>query len=323
MNTLSLIRSHRGIANFMNDIASAAKIQFIDDQSVDWSNVRRVRCQFYQRFHYAYPGPIQNLKQRLIVIPADQYGTQRLSSHTLSVSPAPDARRQQYDRFGNRIIELEVAGAHDSIWFEVLMTVESEANTGGDLFIAPGAVPPLVGSTPLTEANAEIKAVARQLQHETSNPFELAQKINDWVFTTMHYAHAVTTVSTTAAEALVLRRGLCQDFSHVMLSICRAVGLPARYVSGHLLGEGGSHAWVEVLLPAENGFRALAFDPTNGLRPHLGYITVAVGRDYSDVSPTSGSFVAPYGGQLTCSKRAGLTFIEFLNGDVIRSSRLQ
>src|SRR5688572_9910434 len=129
MNTLSLIPSRRGIANFMNDIASAAAIQFIDDQSVDWLNVRRVRCQFYQRFHYTYPGPIQNLKQRLIVIPADQYGTQRLSSHTLSVSPAPDARRQQYDRFGNRIIELEVAGAHDSIWFEVMMTVESEANT--------------------------------------------------------------------------------------------------------------------------------------------------------------------------------------------------
>ena len=69
--------------------------------------------------------------------------------------------------------------------------------------------------------------------------------------------------------------------------------------------------------------RACAFDPTNGRRPHLGYITVAVGRDYSDVSPTSGSFIAPYGGQLTCSKRAGLTLVEYVNGDIARSKRLQ
>jgi transglutaminase-like putative cysteine protease len=307
----------------MNDAASAAAFQFIDDQSVEWSNVRRVCCQFYQRFHYVYPGPIQHLKQRLIVIPADRYGTQSLSSHALSMSPAPDARRQQFDRFGNRIIELEVADASDSVSFELMMTVESEADTDGNLLITPGKALQFLRSTPLTEANKEIKAVARQLQDKASDPYELAHRINEWVYATMHYAHAVTTVSTTAAEALTLRHGLCQDFAHVMLSICRVVGLPARYVSGHLLGEGGSHAWVEVLLPAENGLRAYAFDPTNGRPPHLGYITVAVGRDYSDVSPTSGSFVAPYGGQLTCSKRAGLTFVEYFNGDIIQSKRLQ
>ncbi|MEP6988212.1 MAG: transglutaminase family protein, partial [Chloroflexota bacterium] len=102
-----------------------------------------------------------------------------------------------------------------------------------------------------------------------------------------------------------------------MLAICRAAGLASRYVSGHLLGEGGSHAWVEVLLPDDNGLSAFAFDPNNNRVPHLGYITVAVGRDYHDVSPTSGSFSAPYGGQLTCSKRAGLTLVEFTNGNIL------
>jgi transglutaminase-like putative cysteine protease len=90
-------------------------------------------------------------------------------------------------------------------------------------------------------------------------------------------------------------------------------------VSGHLLGEGGSHAWVEVLLLTEQGIQVQAFDPTNRHAPHLNYMTVAVGRDYRDVSPTSGSFTAPYSGHLTCRKRAGLTHVEYRNGDILAS----
>ena len=62
------------------------------------------------------------------------------------------------------------------------------------------------------------------------------------------YAHGVTSVATTAAEALAGGQGVCQDSAHVMIALCRAIGLPARYVSGHLLGEGGTHAWVEVIV---------------------------------------------------------------------------
>ena len=133
----------------------------------------------------------------------------------------------------------------------------------------------------------------------------------------MRYEAGVTTVQTTAAEALALRRGMCQDYAHVMIAICRAAGLAARYVSGHLLGEGGSHAWVEVLLPHGDGYYAHAYDPTNGRRRHMGYTTVAVGRDYGDVSPVSGVYTAPYKGQLSCSKQAGITFLEFANGETL------
>jgi transglutaminase-like putative cysteine protease len=99
-----------------------------------------------------------------------------------------------------------------------------------------------------------------------------------------------------------------------MLVLCRLCGLPARYVSGHLLGEGGTHAWVEVLLPDPadaSQFVAHPFDPTNGCVPGLNYLTVAVGRDYSDVAPTSGTFRAPYGGTLSTHKRAGVTALEY------------
>jgi transglutaminase-like putative cysteine protease len=121
----------------------------------------------------------------------------------------------------------------------------------------------------------------------------------------MRYRHDVTTVRTTAAEALAVGAGVCQDYAHVMLALCRLCGLPARYVSGHLVGEGGSHAWVEVLLPSpgdRSSLVAVAFDPTNDRAAGPGYLTVAVGRDYADVAPTHGSYCGAPGGALTTSK---------------------
>jgi transglutaminase-like putative cysteine protease len=129
----------------------------------------------------------------------------------------------------------------------------------------------------------------------------------------MTYRYGVTGVRTTAAEALALGAGVCQDYAHVMLALCRVCGLPARYVSGHLLGQGGTHAWVEVVLPAMDGTGeavASAFDPTHASRGGLGYVTIAVGADYGDVAPTSGSYTSSSQGRLTTSKRVTLTGLE-------------
>ena len=130
----------------------------------------------------------------------------------------------------------------------------------------------------------------------------------------LRYAHGVTGSRTTATEALALGQGVCQDYAHIMIALCRLCGLPARYVSGHLLGEGGTHAWVEVLLPsADRPTEAIAlpFDPTHGCEASLSYLTIAVGRDYFDVAPTSGTFRASYRGQLSARKRVGLTELEY------------
>jgi transglutaminase-like putative cysteine protease len=113
----------------------------------------------------------------------------------------------------------------------------------------------------------------------------------------------VTTIDTTAAEALAGGRGVCQDSAHVMIALGRAAGLPARYVSGHLLGEGGTHAWVEVVVADPDGARAVGFDPCNGRRTDRAYLTVATGRDYADVAPTSGTYVGAARGTLTATKR--------------------
>jgi transglutaminase-like putative cysteine protease len=90
-----------------------------------------------------------------------------------------------------------------------------------------------------------------------------------------------------------------------MIALCRAIGLPARYVSGHLLGEGGTHAWVEVIVAvAEAGVaRAVALDPCHGCRVGVNYLTVATGRDYTDVAPTSGTYLGPARGNLTATKQ--------------------
>ena len=113
-------------------------------------------------------------------------------------------------------------------------------------------------------------------------------------------------MTTTAAEALAVGRGVCQDFAHVMLALCHLLGLPARYVSGHLLGRGGTHAWVEVIVPRAGHAEAIAFDPCHGRRTDGGYVTVATGRDYSDVAPTSGSYVGASPGRLTADRRVGV-----------------
>ena len=108
--------------------------------------------------------------------------------------------------------------------------------------------------------------------------------------------------------ALAGGKGVCQDYAHVMLSLCRVVGVPARYVSGHLVGEGGSHAWVEVVVSdalARGTSRtvAVAFDPTHNRRAGQGYFTVAIGRDYNHVAPTSGTFEGKDPGVLSALKR--------------------
>ncbi len=140
---------------------------------------------------------------------------------------------------------------------------------------------------------------------------DTADRFCSYVHEAISYAHGVTSVITTAAEALAGGQGVCQDAAHVMIALCRAVGLPARYVSGHLLGEGGTHAWVEVIVADAGAARAVALDPCNGCRVGVSYLTVATGRDYADVAPTSGTYMGAARSTLTATKqvdgRAALT----------------
>ena len=117
---------------------------------------------------------------------------------------------------------------------------------------------------------------------------------------------------TTAAQALAAGHGVCQDYAHLMLALCRLLGIPARYVSGHLVGEGGgTHAWVEVLQPVPGpAVEILAWDPTHDRPADLRYLTVAVGRDYHDVAPVSGTYCGSDPGRLSAARHISVTHVE-------------
>ncbi len=218
---------------------------------MDWPRVKNAFYTIQQRFCYEYPGPVRELKQKLVVIPANTHGNQKLQNFELKVSPSEAAENHRLDKFGNRILHLDIPLVDSRIDFEVKALLERSLLSRNFPVISQAEAALYLIPTPLTLADEKIKAVARELIHQTREPLELANLINSWTYQTMTYGAGFTTVKTTAAQALTIGKGLCQDYSHVMLALCRAAKLPARYVSGHLLGQGGSHAWVEALLPGE------------------------------------------------------------------------
>jgi transglutaminase-like putative cysteine protease len=105
---------------------------------------------------------------------------------------------------------------------------------------------------------------------------------------------------------------VCQDYAHIAISLARAAGMPARYVSGHLLGEGATHAWVEFLVADRtHGPLVLSYDPTYGKATDFRYIVVAIGRDYDDVPPTSGVFTGRAASALHGQQRVQLLEVTY------------
>ena len=283
--------------------------------NVDWSRVQYSAYLIHQHLRYEYPGPISDLRQHLMILPPVQYGDQSRIEHRLTVTNPVVETVYQYDTFGNAELKLFIPHVEQTIDFEAWILVERNAGYGPHYLSANWLTDPrLLQSSALTRPDDALRDAAAMLNRGGQQGIELAEEINAWVYQFMKYAHEVTDIDTTAAQAFALRQGVCQDYAHIMIALCRLCDLPARYVSGHLLGEGGTHAWVEVLLPvagAPNKAQAVAFDPTHGRRAGISYITIATGRDYFDVAPTSGSYRASYRGQLSARKTVGVTMYEY------------
>ncbi|MEZ4561915.1 MAG: transglutaminase family protein [Thermomicrobiales bacterium] len=293
-----------------------APAQVIDHRDVCWEEVRRTAYCVHQQFRYEYQDPIIDLRHRLVIIPPERHGPQRLITHDLDIS-APGAEvRREIDQFGNLVIFLSVDHVARAITFTARIETEREATARPILVTRRLYESDLLRDfSRLTEPDDALRAAAAEIGPSSSGR-ELAVRICTRVYEHMVYREGATDVRTTAAEAFQRREGVCQDFAHVMLALCRLRGLPARYVSGHLLGEGGTHAWVEVLLPdpeQRNRFIALPLDPTHDGVPGASYLTVATGRDYSDVAPTCGAYRGTPRSQLTTSKHAGITAVEYVD----------
>ena len=298
----------------------ALQVPFLAHRDLEWAQVKRTKFFAYQRFQYVYPSLVLDLAQRLMVKPPVQHGDQRLLDFKLGIEPIPLTRRSHSDRFGNEVIKLEIGRINDWTAFEVMFSTLRDSSIG-EAIVQRDEAQLLTQFTRLTKADKRLKEIAEQLKNASATPLELAHRISDFVAGAMQYRSNLTTVSTTASEALEIGAGLCQDYAHIALALSRASGLPARYVSGHMLGEGGSHAWLEIIVSSEDGaLRAVGFDPTNARQPNLGYVTVAVGRDYSDVPPTSGRFTGERAGRLEFEKHSGLIEVEMTDGTVLCST---
>jgi transglutaminase-like putative cysteine protease len=265
-----------------------------------------------QQFRYTYASPIRQLRHRLVVVPPEVHGSQYRFDHGLTVLGDPVLVGVTSDNFGNHIVEVSASVVAEAIEFDVWALV-SRSGSDQDTELPPGSVHhrQLLAPTPLTRADDLLAEAACSLEAASSGSLDLAERVCAWSHLALTYQFGVTGVHTDAASALAGGKGVCQDYAHVMLAVCRAAGLPARYVSGHLVGEGGSHAWVEVVVnqPAAgtmNRAVAVAFDPTHNRRANQDYFTVAVGRDYADVAPTSGAFEGDCPGVLSTRKRLSL-----------------
>ena len=255
------------------------------------------RLVLHQTLRYDYPSPVRRLDHHLVVLPPARHGDQVRTVSSLEVRGPRSQVTESVDTFGNVAVRVQATRVESCVEFVVHVVVE---RTDGPAVAVPaGDGGPLLLPSSLTEPDTALREVAAELLASGDAGLDLAERINGWVAGAMTYRHDVTTVRTTASEALAVGAGVCQDYAHVMLALCRLCGLPARYVSGHMVGEGGSHAWVEVLLPSRS---AVAFDPTNNRRAGHAYLTVAVGRDYADVAPTHGSYFGPAGGNLSTTK---------------------
>ena len=243
----------------------------------------------YRAIHttcYTYEGPVSHCLSEAKLTPR-VLPHQHLHNWNLHVSPQPSAILSRLDYFGNGISSFAVLEPHDSF------TITAES---------------LVEVTPRHPAPATEDEILHADEFLWESPFipwldtlidyfpvkaslESAQSLMQKIHSDFAYTPDSTSIETPLADVVRDRKGVCQDFAHVMIGALRAHKVPARYVSGYLRGDAdfqgaqASHAWVSAFF-ADHGW--IDFDPTNNVIPGTGHLTVAWGRDYGDVTPVKG-----------------------------------
>ena len=276
-----------------------------------------MKLQVRHSTRYQYAGQVSHSVNQLCLIPRNTVSQQQLNNR-LVVTPTPTKIFFWEDGFGNPLANYSLEENHDFCEIESTSLVETsifeqsitrdgiridqikesiDSGRTKDELLASKCLLPSQHVQALTGTGT---AVDNLLQQETTvNGF--SEALMRWIFEEFEYDPSFSTVVTTGQKVWDAKRGVCQDFAHLALSILRSVGIPARYVSGYLetlpppgeqkmQGSDASHAWYSVYTP-EDGW--VDFDPTNNQRPDHRYVTTAWGRDYADVAPLKG---VVYGG---------------------------
>ena len=274
---------------------------------------------------YRYMPSVENAHHLVHLKPSDCNG-QTLIEHALRITPPPSQQREVIDSYGNSSTFFALQTSHDVLKVVADSLVSTRADgpqhTSGSARInslpwekvreqfryrAGAAYNPaweFVFASPYVPHDEAFVDFAKPSFTPGRPLAEAAHELMERIYTTMIYDGESTEVNTPALVALRQGKGVCQDFAHIMVACCRAVGLPARYVSGYMLtqpppgkprliGADASHAWASVYCPvAETASSGdghwLDFDPTNNRPPGEDYVTLATGRDFLDVSPLRG-----------------------------------
>ncbi|HMF52667.1 MAG TPA: transglutaminase family protein [Candidatus Saccharimonadales bacterium] len=275
---------------------------------------RRYRVTHQSVYRYSEPVTLSHQQLHLTPRPLDY---QRSRSYQITISPAPTRRYDGIDPFGNPVTEIAIETAHSELDIVAGGVVEiadckppdikfdAAWNAVSELFAYRAGWKPSAGVLEATQFLFESPhaRIMRDLRAYASDCFEADRPLLDATRSLMRKIHrdfkydpGATTVSTSVMNFLEQKRGVCQDYAHLMISCLRSTGLAARYVSGYLLtrptfggprpvGADASHAWVSVFVP---DYGWVDFDPTNNVLPSGEHITVGWGRDFSDVTPLRG-----------------------------------
>lgn len=266
---------------------------------------------------FSYTSPVSESVMELRMQPLTDARQRCLRFDVLT---APRARVFAYrDYLGNAVHYFDIPGHHtrlditaeavvditppldlpDRLSEDAWRQLDETARAGGDAadWLAPSR---FATATPALEVFARTLGVDRR----RDDPLTLLRELTERLYTALAYEPRTTNVDSPIDEAIDARAGVCQDFAHIMTTLCRGLGIPCRYVSGYLAApeaghdrstENATHAWVEALLP-EIGW--VGFDPTNNMVARERHVAVGVGRDYADVPPTRGVFKGDAGSEL-------------------------
>lgn len=271
-----------------------------------------MRYRVWHRTAYTYSKPVQDSVGQFHLVPR-QLPWQQVEASGVVVEPLPGDLARDVDYYGNAATYFHLTDPHA----ELTITASSDVTVEDPAYDADALAQPWERARPLVHPDlpgawsaAEYALESARARHAPEaaeygavsltpgRPIgEAATDLMERIFRDFDYDKTATTVTSTVADAMRKRAGVCQDFAHVALACLRAHGVAARYVSGYLatrpapgkervFGADASHAWLAVWLPGTDQW--LAIDPTNNQWANDRYVTVAWGRDYGDVSPVKG-----------------------------------